>query len=71
MSKKLLNAPGDAVVEMLEGLVASQDHLRRLDGFPHVRLCCWLALHQVCESIGVVSWTWKQAVVLSAAVVRI
>ena len=29
--------PDDAVVEMLEGLVAAHAHLRRLDGFPHVR----------------------------------
>ena len=29
--------PDDAVVEMLEGLVAAHAHLRRLDGFPQVR----------------------------------
>ena len=53
MSKKLINTPDDAVAEMLEGLVASHDHLRRLDGFPHVRLCCWLALQHVCESFRI------------------
>ena len=37
VSRRLINAPDDAVVEMLEGLVAAHAHLRRLDGFPHVR----------------------------------
>ncbi len=30
----LLNEPEDAVTEMLDGIVASVPHLRRLDGFP-------------------------------------
>ena len=30
----LLNKPEDAVLEMLDGLVASVPHLQRLDGFP-------------------------------------
>lgn len=36
MSKKLLNSPQAAVNDMLEGLVQTVPHLRRLDGFPDV-----------------------------------
>lgn len=36
MGKELLNEPGKVVHELLEGLVASVEHLNRLDGFPEV-----------------------------------
>lgn len=38
----LLNTPEDAVLEMLDGLVASVPHLQRLDGFPEA--CTALAV---------------------------
>lgn len=37
-SQKFVNDPKDAVIEMLEGMVATIPHLKRLDGFPEVRL---------------------------------
>lgn len=36
MGKELLNEPDKVVHELLEGLVASVEHLNRLDGFPEV-----------------------------------
>lgn len=36
VAMKLLNDPGHAVTEMLEGLVSCVEHLNRLDSFPEV-----------------------------------
>ena len=36
MPKSFVNSPDAAVVESLEGLLLTQPHLRRLDGFPRV-----------------------------------
>ena len=52
VSRRLVNVPDDAVVEMLEGLVAAHAHLRRLDGFPHVRCGSQSARDLRVQSVG-------------------
>ena len=37
-AKQLVNAPGDAVVEALEGFLLANPHLARLDGLPDVKV---------------------------------
>jgi dihydroxyacetone kinase len=37
-SKKLINEPGSVVTDAIDGFLATHPHLRRLDGFPDIKV---------------------------------
>jgi hypothetical protein len=47
MAHRFFNNTADAVLEAIEGLVATQSHLQRLDGFPQV--CRFSITHTLLE----------------------
>jgi hypothetical protein len=51
ISKKLINEPGSVVTDAIDGFLASHPHLRRLDGFPDIKVAalqCRLGMLQQC-----------------------
>jgi hypothetical protein len=37
-SKKLINEPGSVVTDAIDGFLATHPHLKRLDGFPDIKV---------------------------------